>query len=313
MAKPSIAELRAFLEEKKASNRRMSYNPDIYPFWNMNDGQEATVRILPGEGNDIWPFVELKEHRLAINGRQEVITCPSTVGDPCPICELSREYYSAEGDDSADGKFYYRNRVHLAKALIIDDPLPANPETEETYEGKTTTLRIGYQLMSKIEESISQMDNDEQLPWDLENGLDFIIKVIMNGDRKKYDLGSRFARRASAIPAKYIDGVEIIDLETLIPEIKTYEEIDSMLTEHLSGAGPASTDSIDSRAATQSNTSSGSASRSALDRLNKSVSGGSSDDDSVEDPSDEDDVESSTEDTSTDLKDLIARVKQRNK
>lgn len=314
MSRPSVADLKKMLEEKRNSGGGgRKYNPDIYPFWQLDEGAESVVRILPGEGNEIYPFVELREHRLSVNGRQEKIPCPSMRNEPCPICELSQEYYNAEGGDSKDGKYYYRDSIHLAKAVVIEDPLPADDQTGETFEGKTVTLRLGFQLMQKINEDISRLEDDDDLPWDLENGLNFIIKCVKQGKYKKYDIGSGFSRRSSSIPEEFIDNVEIIDLDTLLPETKTYDEINGILEAHMSG-GSVDPDSLDvKRKSTRETTKEAAetSARSAIARLRGKVDGGISENDEPEEATKgEDDGGESDEDA---MRAIIEKVKNRHR
>lgn len=321
MARPSVKDLKAFLDQKKNNKGGRKYNPDVYPFWQIEPGQEAVVRFLPGEGNEIYPFVERLDHKLTINGKVKNIPCPSMHGEKCPICDLSREYYAEEGDDSENGKHYYRDSVQLAKAIVISDPLPADPDTGETYEGKVVTLRLGYQIMQKINEEVSRLEDDEALPWDLEEGTNFTIKPVKQGKYKKYDIGSGFARRPSAIPKEYIKNIEIIDLDTLLPEVASFDEINEMLDAHLSGGSLENDkDSLESKKRESNSRSSSSgddeeggnaSSRGALKRLLQDEGG--EEDDGQEDMQSQTSGEDDDDDDDDDFRAIMAKVKNRNK
>lgn len=324
MAKPSVKDLKAFLDKKKKGGKK--FNPDIYPFWQMEAGQEAVVRILPGEGNEVYPFVERLDHKLTINGKIQNIPCPSMHGEKCPICELSQEYYREEGDDSENGKYYYRDSIHLAKALVLEDPLPADSESGETYEGRVVTLRLGFQLMQKINEECARLDEDEPLPWDLEEGMNFTIKAVTQGKYKKYDVGSGFARKSSSIPKKHLKNIEIIDLDTLLPEAKGYDDINEVLDAHLSG-GDVDADSLESKKKktkerlSEDSDSDAASSKGALSRLMKEDEEDDDDDDNPLPDADDDDADQSSDDgdgdeeddDDDDLQAIIAKVKNRNK
>lgn len=239
MAKKSIKEIRALAKKKVEgnSNNQSSYNKDIYPFWKMKEGEVAKVRFLPdkNEDND-FPFVERLDHWLSIDGKNQRITSPKTF-DPqakCPIAELSAEYYDA--GDEENGKYYYRSAVHLSKALVLSDPLPPDPDTGETYEGKVVTLQLGYQLYTKFMEDLGNVfDDDDPLPWDMEEGFNFNIKKLMNGTRAKWDTGSFFDRKPSAIPDEYLENIKLIDLRDLLGDPVSYDEANEFLAKHLSG------------------------------------------------------------------------------
>lgn len=312
--KPTMADLQKFLKEREENkSRRISYDSDIYPFWNMNTGDSATVRLLP-EANEEnpFPFIEKLEHKLTINGKIRKIPCPSMYGDPCPICDLSREYY--DSGDEENGKYYYRDSVTLCKAIVIEDPLPPDPKTGETFEGKVVTLQLGYQIMSKIVEQLGTFfDPDEDaLPWDLAEGYNFVIKKTKQGkDYPKYDIGSHFERKPSAVPKKYLTDLELVEINSLLPKAPDFDKINEFLEAHLSGGdAPDDEDSLENKkkkSAASSRSSNRSASRSALDRL----SGDDNDDDDVDVTDQTEDVdEDDGDDDDDDLRDIIARVKR---
>ena len=69
-------------------------------------------------------------HNLEINGDRKSVPCLSMYGEDCPICAVSSAYYKAE--DKENGKKYWKKKQHIAQALIVEDPLPADEATQET-------------------------------------------------------------------------------------------------------------------------------------------------------------------------------------
>ena len=187
-------------DKKKNNNGGGQSRNDIYPFWQMDVGQEAIVRLLPdkNEDNPFQYHVDRLEHNLSINGKNEKIPCLSMYGEKCPICDLSRDFYKSEGKESKNGKYYYRKKTSLVRLLVLTDPLPPNEETGETYAGKVYNSQFGYQLMEKIREEISG-DDLEELPWDLENGHNFRIKKSAQGEHGNYSTGSKFIPKVTGI------------------------------------------------------------------------------------------------------------------
>lgn len=240
MPRKSMKEIRALARKKvEGGGNQKSYNPDVYPFWKIKEGEVATVRFLPDKNpeND-FPLVERHDHWLTIDGKKRRITSPKTF-DPqakCPIAELSAQYYDA--GDEENGKYYYRQLTHLARALVISDPLPPDPETGETYEGKVVTLQLGYQLYTKFMEDLGNVfDDDDALPWDLEEGFNFNLKKIINkGGQAKWDSSSYFDRKPSPIPDEYLENIELIDLRDLLGEPTTYDQVNELLAKHLNGS-----------------------------------------------------------------------------
>lgn len=240
-AKEKLAKLRAQLKKEKertSGEGKRTGRGDFFPFWEMNMNESAKVRILPdkNEENPLMYHVNKLEHRLSINGKMETIPCLQMYGEQCPICDLSRKFYKEEGKGSTNGKYYYRKKTSMLRVLVLDDPLPVDEETKENSVGKVVNTQFSYQLMEKINEELSSPDMDT-LPFDFDEGYDFIIKKTPQGEYGTYSVGSGFARRPSAIPDDYRDLVEdnMIDLATLLPTNPGYEVVKRKLDEHLNG------------------------------------------------------------------------------
>ena len=266
MSMKEIRELASKRNENRGGNKTFKNN-DIYPFWLMDAGDEAIIRFLPDKNTENpWPFIEKLEHKLPINGSNRKIACPKMYGHNCAICDKSKEYYDAEGDDSENGKFYYRDRMHLGRALILKDPLdPATDDDGQLVdrEGKVYTVQLGFQIYEKIMGQLADFfDDDDPLPWDLDEGFNFKIKPVKQGSYKKYDLSSTFEKKSSTIPDEYLENIEIVDLRTLLPEEIDYDKSNEFYAQHTSG-GVGNSDSLESK----KNKSSGSARKSALDRM----------------------------------------------
>ena len=222
------------------SDNKESRPSNYYRFYDMNFNETATVRLLPdaNKNNPMEFTVEKLMHNLTINGERRSVPCMKMY-DPnaeCPICKVSSAFYKEEGKDSPNGKKYWRKKQHILQCLVIDDPLPANPETGENSEGKIRYLNFGFQLFSVIKEALTGGDL-EALPWDVNEGYDFVIKKTQQGDNAKYDLGSKFVRKQSSLTEDEIALVEeeSIDLSTLIPPQMDIEKLEAMLNASLTG------------------------------------------------------------------------------
>jgi hypothetical protein len=220
------------------SDKQESRPSNYYRFWKMNYGDAATVRILPDadENNEMEFTVEKFMHNLEINGEFRSVPCLKMYGEPCPICDVCSAFYKEEGKDSPNGKKYYRKKQNIVQALIIDDPLAPNPETGENSEGKVMYLNLGFQLFSVVKEALTSGDLDA-VPWDMEEGYDFVIKKTEQGGNAKYDLGSKFVRKQSSLTPDEIAlaEAESINLSTLIPAKPSLEKVEAMLNAALTG------------------------------------------------------------------------------
>ena len=233
-----IARMAALFGTSDSNESRPS---NYYRFYDMNFGETATVRLLPdANGNNPMIFtVEKLMHNLTINGERRSVPCMKMYDKnaDCPVCKVSSAFYKEEGKESVNGKKYWRKKQHIFQCLVLEDPLPPNPETGENSEGKIRFLNLGYQLFSVINEALTSGELEEY-PWDVRGGYDFVIKKTQDsGGNAKYDLGSKFARYASSLTEDQIALVEeeSIDLSTLIPPQMDYEKMEAMLNASLTG------------------------------------------------------------------------------
>lgn len=228
----SLADLQGAFKtpEREGSNLPNNY----YPFWNMKEGEQAIVRFLPdgNEDNALGFLVEKVMHNLVINGDKKNVPCLSMYGEDCPICGVSQQYYKA--DDKDNGKKYWKKKQHLAQALIVEDPLPADEATGENSEGKVKFLALGYQLFNIIKEAFESGELDE-IPYAYDGGCNFIIKKTKQGDYATYAVGSKFARKASDLDEDTVANLQLSDLETLLPKHPGREKVEGMLEAALTG------------------------------------------------------------------------------
>ncbi len=232
----SLDQLKAAFK-KPAQNEGGSRPNNYYPFWNMEVGQQAIVRFLSDKNEDN-PFgfvVEKLMHTLVINGENKSVACLKMHGEDCPICKVSSEYYKKE--DKENGKKYWRKKQHLAQALIIEDPLKPDETTKETHEGKVRFLALGYQLYQVIQAAFEGGDLDE-IPYNMDGGYDFVIRVTDQGGHNNYSIGSRFKAKPRSLTKteKEVAKEQMIDLSTLLPANPGEEKVAGMLTAALTGA-----------------------------------------------------------------------------
>jgi hypothetical protein len=228
-----MEELRAAYQPVEQTSRPNNY----YPFWNMKVGEQAIIRFLPdsNENNPLGFMVEKLMHTLTINGEDKSVPCRKMYNEECPICKVSSAYYKEE--DKVSGKKYWRKKQHLAQALIIEDPLPADKDTNETYEGKVRFVALGWQLFNVIKEAFESGELDT-IPYAYEGGCNFIIKKTKSGEHDGYAIGSKFARKSTDLDEDEIAFVEeqMIDLITLLPNDYGEEKVDAMLQADLTGS-----------------------------------------------------------------------------
>lgn len=241
MARKSLAELKKHLKNKSTAN-----NSGFYPFTKMQEGEEVHARLVgdPDENNDEQFYIETRNHKLSIGGKDVYVPCIYMYGDKCPICERSQKYYNA--DDRANGKYYYRNVSYLVRAVITKDPLPAGDGGSAL--NTVQKLSLNKEVKDFVINGIANFADDEAYPWDLKNGCDFIFrkgkKTIPDPkDNSKMKevadyAGSGFARRASPLPDDVItqlEQAELPPLKSLRAKHPGLEKILAMLEAHDTG------------------------------------------------------------------------------
>ena len=230
--------LKAAFGDKNQNNNNDNYGEN-YPFWLMKDGQQAVIRFLPDadEENPLAFLAEKLMHRLTINGQQRSVPCLKMYGEKdCPICALSAEYY--KNDDKVNGKKYWRNKQHITRAIIVEDPLLIK-DGEESHQGKIRTITLGYQIYEAINQAFQSGDLDD-VPYDFSEGCDFIIKkkIVKDGDNEYPSyVYSTFARKSTDV-SKYSpeDEIKLIELSSLLPENPGFEKLEEYLQSDLTGS-----------------------------------------------------------------------------
>ena len=202
----SLAEIRARIaaQENKTQNKGSSTQSDnaIYPHWNIDEGAQATIRLLPdADTNNTFFWVERQIIKLPFNGvkgdpniKQTVVQvpCVEMYGDSCPVLAEVRPWYKDDTLKELANK-YWKKRSYIFQGFVRTNPLgddktPANP---------IRRFIISPQIFTIIKSSL--MDPEmEELPTDFLRGLDFNIKKTSKGGYADYST-SNWARKESAL------------------------------------------------------------------------------------------------------------------
>lgn len=237
----------AFSKQPAAQTERTPY----YPFHKLPEGKSSTLRFIPDANpeNEMGFLIERRMHEMVIDGERTRVPCLEMYGEDCPACNLSRSYYKAK--DTVNGKKFWPKKDHVARAIVVKDGLPPDPETGETYVGKVVTLSLGKTLYEIIAHNISSGDLGDELPCSIEEGTDFVItrtaKPGPNGEKySDYSL-SKFARTARGLEEEEIATIEFDDgngntpnyvaLNTLLPKKPTSEYVENLLEQFLNEGG----------------------------------------------------------------------------
>jgi hypothetical protein len=198
----SLAEIRAKLKEQEANTggNRSSGGGDnsIYPFWNMKEGEQSTIRFLPdGDADNTFFWKErlvIKLPFAGIKGEtdsrpvQVQVPCMEMYGESCPILAEVRGWFKDASLEDM-GRKYWKKRSYIFQGFVTDNPLT----DDTTPENPIRRFIIGPQIFQLIKAAL--MDPDmEELPTDYTAGVDFRLSKGSKGGYADYG-ASNWARR----------------------------------------------------------------------------------------------------------------------
>jgi hypothetical protein len=199
----TLAEIRAKLKaSERSTENKTGGDKSIYPFWNLKEGEEATLRFLP-DGNDknsfFWveramiklPFAGIKDKSEAENITVQV-PCVEMYNDgtACPILTEVRTWFKDKSLEDM-GRKYWKKRSYIFQGFVVEDGL--KEKSEEQPENPIRRFIIGPQIYNLIRGALVDPDL-EDLPTDYVHGIDFRMKKTSKGGYADYST-SNWARR----------------------------------------------------------------------------------------------------------------------
>ncbi len=235
----SLAEIRAKLKEQETRSTGGSTGGGdnaIYPFWNMKEGEQATLRFLPdGNPDNTFFWAERLMIKLPFAGVkgetdsrpvQVQVPCMEMYGESCPILAEVRGWFK---DPSLEdmGRKYWKKRSYLFQGFVSDNPIQEDSQPENPIR----RFIIGPQIFQLIKAAL--MDPDmEELPTDYTAGVDFRLSKGSKGGYADYG-ASNWARRErplSDAEMKAVNEHGLFNLSDFLPKKPTDVEI-KVLTE----------------------------------------------------------------------------------
>lgn len=235
----TLQEIRAKLKEQE--NRQGGNNAPgdnaIYPFWNMQEGQTATLRFVPDgdETNDFFwaerlmiklPFAGVKGETDS-RPVQVQIPCMEMYGETCNILNEVRGWFK---DPSLEdmGRKYWKKRSYIMQGFVTDDPL----KEDSAPENPIRRFIIGPQIFQIIKSSLLDPDM-EDLPTDYTAGIDFRLNKTSKGGYADYST-SNWARRERPLSDTEMSAINnhgLFNLRDFLPkkpgevEVKVMQEM----------------------------------------------------------------------------------------
>jgi len=230
----SLAEIRAKLKEQETRTSGSSTGGGdnaIYPFWNMQEGQTATLRFLPdGNPNNDFFWAERLMIKLPFAGVkgetdsrpvQVQVPCMEMYGETCPILSEVRGWFKDPTLEDM-GRKYWKKRSYIFQGFVTDSPL----NEDSTPENPIRRFIIGPQIFQIIKASLLDPDMEE-LPTDYTAGVDFRLNKTSKGGYADYGT-SNWARRERALgdaEMKAVNDHGLFNLSDFLPKKPTDIEV----------------------------------------------------------------------------------------
>jgi hypothetical protein len=230
----SLAEIRAKLKEQESrgtGERTGGGDNSIYPFWNLKEGQESTVRFLPdGDSNNTFFWVEramIKLEFAGIKGESESkktmvqVPCMEMYGETCPILSEVRAWFKDPALEDM-GRKYWKKRSYVFQGFVAEDGL----KEENKPENPIRRFIIGPQIFTLIKGAL--MDPEmEDLPTDYVHGVDFRLIKSSKGGYADYST-SAWKRRERPLSDEEQAAVKqhgLFNLKDFLPKKPTEVEL----------------------------------------------------------------------------------------
>lgn len=197
----TLSEIRAKLmqqENRSGGENRPAGDNAIYPFWNLEQGKESTVRFVPdGDSNNTFFWVERLMIKLPFAGiKGETDSKPVTVqvpcmemyGETCPILSEVRGWFKDKSLEDL-GRKYWKKRSYIFQGFVTEDGL----REENTPENPIRRFIIGPQIFQLIKSALVDPELEE-LPTDFARGVDFKLVKTSKGGYADYST-SKWSRR----------------------------------------------------------------------------------------------------------------------
>jgi hypothetical protein len=235
----TLAEIRAKLQEAQSKSTGQSTGGGdnaIYPHWNMQEGKEAVLRLLPdGNSANTFFWVERAMIKLPFAGIkgetdsravQVQVPCVEMYNDgtACPILTEVRGWFKDKSLEEM-GRKYWKKRSYIFQGFVVEDPI----REEKTPENPIRRFIIGPQIYQIIRSALMDPELDE-LPTDYLKGLDFRIAKTSKGGFADYSTSkwSRRERALSDVEKAAIDTHGLYNLSDFLPKKPTDVELKVM-------------------------------------------------------------------------------------
>jgi len=221
----TLAEIREKLKQQENRSSGGSGGDNaIYPFWNLKEGESATIRFLPdGDENNTFFWQERLMIKLPFAGVkgesdsrpvQVQVPCMEMYGETCNVLSEVRGWFKDKNLEDM-GRKYWKKRSYVFQGFVTDNPL----KEDTTPENPVRRFIIGPQIFQIIKGALMDPDMNE-LPTDYTAGVDFRISKTSKGGYADYSTStwSRKDRPLNEAEYKAIEDNGLFTLSDYLPK-----------------------------------------------------------------------------------------------
>jgi hypothetical protein len=144
----------------------------------------AIIRFLPEADGEDFPYVKTYTHGFKQGNKWFIENCPTTIGNPCPVCEANSELWNTEIKENQEiVRRRKRSLRYMSNIIVLSDS--KRPENE----GRVFLFSYGQKIFDKLMSAIKPEFDDEEPfnPFDLWGGAPFKLKIRQVEGFRNYD------------------------------------------------------------------------------------------------------------------------------
>lgn len=218
----TLAEIRTKLQAQETrangGDRPIGDNA-IYPFWNLEQNKESTVRFLPdGDSTNTFFWAERLMIKLPFAGIrgdtdnkpvQVQVPCMEMYGETCPVLSEVRGWFKDKSLEE-QGRKYWKKRSYVFQGFVVEDGL----KEDGPPENPVRRFIIGPQIFQLIKSALVDPELEE-LPTDYARGVDFKLIKTSKGGYADYST-SKWSRRERPLSEEELESIKTHSLFNLM-------------------------------------------------------------------------------------------------
>lgn len=144
----------------------------------------AIIRFLPAIDGEETPYVKTYSHGFKHGTKWFIENCPTTIGQPCPVCDSNSELWETGLKENQDIVRRRKRQVrYISNIMVLSDA--KRPQNE----GKVFLYSYGQKIFAKLMSAIEPEFADETPfnPFDFWEGAPFKLKIRNVEGFRNYD------------------------------------------------------------------------------------------------------------------------------